>query len=67
MYNEQQKQEAGNIIWELINCGIQRGAYSSVEIAAIKQANHVITSPTPVDVPVAEEQGQKLDTKSEEQ
>lgn len=46
MYNEQQKQESSKILWELVNRAIQRDAFSSVEVAAIHHANHVLQSPT---------------------
>lgn len=46
MYNEQQKQEASKTLWELISRAIQRDAFSSVEVAAINNINHVLQSPT---------------------
>lgn len=43
---EQKKETASNVIIELIQCGINRGAYSSIEVQAIKTALSIITTPT---------------------
>lgn len=55
MSQEQKRNEAGQLILELAQHAIVRGAYSSVEVSALKQAIGVVTAPVVKDNPTDEQ------------
>lgn len=54
MSQEQKRNEASQLILELAQHAIARGAYSSVEVKALKEAIGVVTRPVVDDNPPEE-------------
>lgn len=48
---QQVRNAASNTVIELIQCGINRGAYSSVEVQAIRNALTILTTAPKVEEP----------------
>lgn len=53
---QEQKKHAEALIFELLQFGINRGAYSSIEVQGIHNATRILTTPEEVTTPLPEQE-----------